>query len=367
VKGAQGHRKQILMDARECVPGRLTGIGRVLLGLADALSEVDWIGEIILAGASLDAVPPKLMAKGNITFSALPSSFFFSELALTRLANKSVDLLISPYPKLPLFGFNCPAAHFIHDILDLTHPAYRPRAKRYFDTWRLRKALEKADLTWYDSEWSRKETLRYTGLTGRNPKVRHLGIGANFKDRKDQDPWVTGRHALEPGYILVLGNGKPHKNLGVLLEQTSRLKRPLVLVGVSDQYRRFWISRYPESKAAWIGQVSEKDLPFILGNAFCLAQPSTAEGYGYPPLEAMAVGVPCVVSDIEVLVETTGGNALVADPQDGPSWLKAFELLEDEGVYQRQVEKGRRWVEPLLGRAGWEGHISDIMTLIGGI
>ncbi len=98
--------------------------------------------------------------------------------------------------------------------------------------------------------------------------------------------------------------------------------------------------------------------------AFCLAQPSTAEGYGYPPLEAMACGVPAVVSNIPVLIETTGGNSLKADPNDYREWLQAFEALEKKDMYQNQIEKGLKWVQPLWGRRGWEGHISDIEELI---
>ncbi|MBW1997082.1 MAG: glycosyltransferase family 4 protein [Deltaproteobacteria bacterium] len=358
---------RILLDAREFVPGRLTGIGRVLVGLIHALGEVNWAGKIILAGNSLDAVPSMLKTRENISFSPLPSSFLGSELALSRLADDSIGIFISPYPKLPLFGVKCSAAHFVHDILDLTHPAYRKRLKRPFDSWRLKQALKKADLTWYDSKWSMKETLKYAGAVGRNPKVRHLGIDERFTLRGHKDSLVIKGYGLEPGYILTVGNGKPHKNLGVLLGLSGRLKRAVVLVGVPGEYRRFWTTRYPESRANWIEQVSDDDLPSVMRKAFCLAQPSTAEGYGYPPLEAMACGVPCVVSNIEVLMETTGGNALVADPHDGASWLKAFEVLENKDLYTEQVRKGLKWTEHLSRKNGWQGHISDILDLVGGI
>lgn len=74
--------------------------------------------------------------------------------------------------------------------------------------------------------------------------------------------------------------------------------------------------KYPGSEAVWVEHISDKELPVIVKEVFCLAQPSTLEGYGYPPLEAIACGVPAVVSDIPVLLETTGGNALTADADD---------------------------------------------------
>ena len=112
--------------------------------------------------------------------------------------------------------------------------------------------------------------------------------------------------------------------------------------------------------------MTEEDLPSIVRNAFCLAQPSTAEGYGYPPLESMACGVPAVISNIPVLMETTGGNALAADPYSPKTWLEAIEALENEEFHQNQADRGLHWIEPLRGRKGWEKHISDIEELLKG-
>ena len=117
---------------------------------------------------------------------------------------------------------------------------------------------------------------------------------------------------------------------------------------------------YPEAEAIWVSHVQEEDLPAILRNAFCLAQPSTAEGYGYPPLEAMACGVPAVISDISVLIETTGGCALTADPSDAARWLELIGRLEEKAFHDAQVEKGLEWIGPLQGAGAWDNHVADI-------
>ena len=70
----------------------------------------------------------------------------------------------------------------------------------------------------------------------------------------------------------------------------------------------------------WIRHVEEQHLPALLRGAFCLVQPSLVEGYGYPPLEAMACGMPAIVSGIPVLMETTGNYALSAPPYDPAAW-----------------------------------------------
>ncbi len=78
----------------------------------------------------------------------------------------------------------------------------------------------------------------------------------------------------------------------------------------------------------------------------------------------MACGTPAVVSDIPVLVETTGGNVLAVDPCSPDEWVRAFKKLEDESLYRRQVASGLEWVAPLKGRSAWEAHIDDIETIL---
>lgn len=357
--------KTILIDAREFVDGKLTGIARILEGLASALAENDDVREIRLGTSDPHSLPLKLKDHAKVKLLQLPFSFLRSEKALSTLTTHNIDLFISPYPKLPLFGCYAKAAHIIHDILDLTHPAYKNRIKVYFDGWRLKKALRRADLSWYDSIWSQSETQKFAGSIGKKPRVRYPGIDAAFSpDKSIDDAAALKKHNLQPGYVLAIGNGLPHKNLGVLLDLADRICRRMVFVGVPDKNRQYWKSLHSNKSAQWISHVEEAELPSLIRAAFCVAQPSTAEGYGYPPLEAMACGVPAVVSDIPVLRETTGGNALEANPHKPEAWIDSFNALEREEIYKNQVQKGLKWVAPLRGSKAWQGHISDIRELL---
>jgi len=359
--------KRIVIDGREFLPGKRTGIGRFLEGLIDALADSTLDIEIVLACFYRDSVPLRLKSRGKIKVKEIPREFLYSEKALSDLSRQEVSLFISPYPKLPLFGLHCPAVHTVHDVLDLRYPAYRRRIKIFFDIFRLKKALKRADLTWYVSSWSRKETIKLVGFAGKNPRVRFSGIDECFTPAKRMNENnVAKKYQLEPRYILVIGNGLAHKNLGVLLKASDRIPRNLVFVGVSQENQNYWKRSYPQAKATWIRHVDDEDLPSVIRGAFCLAQPSTIEGYGFPPVEAMACGVPAVVSNIPVLVETTGGNALKANSEDSCEWVKAFEALEDTDIYKDQIEKGLKWIQSLLGRRGWQKHISDIEEVLRG-
>ena len=355
----------ILIDCREFVPGKMTGIGRVLEGLIDALGESDFVEKFILTAFSDDSVPFILKDRKKFFLKKVPASFLKSEKVLSNICEHEVHLFISPYPKLPLFGCHCKSVNIIHDVLDLTHPLYGKRFKVLFDGWRLKSALKKADLTWYDSSWSLEETKKFAGFIGDNPRVRYPGIDERFNILNNANKNdVLRKYDLESGYILVIGNGLPHKNLGILLEIAHQISRKIVFAGVPLQYQNYWNKRYSEHEATWINHVKDNDLPYLIKESFCLAQPSTIEGYGYPPLEAMACGVPAIVSNIPVLKETTGCNALIANPNNPKEWKDAIEALENKDIYENQSEKGLKWVEPLQGRKGWQKHMEDIEKLL---
>jgi glycosyltransferase involved in cell wall biosynthesis len=361
-------RKNILVDAREWTFGRMTGIGRMLAGCVAALAESHLSLEITLAVSDESAIPVRLKERVGITFIKIPWTFLQSERALSDLTRKRCGAFISPYPKLPLFGVHCPCAHTIHDVLDLTDPLYRTRLRTFFDKYRLKRALGRADLSWYDSLWSMKETKALLGDKGRNPKVRHLGVADRFSNAPQElDSAILERYGLKAKtYVLILGNGLPHKNLGILLDIADRIPLKLLFVGVSEHNQSYWEKQYPTQQAMWIERVTDEGMPSLLRQAFCLFQPSLAEGYGYPPLEAMACGTPAVISNIPVLIETTGGHALSCDPHNGKSWIEAYQRIENETEYYWQVQKGLQWVERLKGQRGWEKHISDIEELLRG-
>lgn len=342
----------------------MTGIGRMLSGIVDALAECAWVKTITLATGG--DVIPACLRRSPVASIMLPKSFVRAEWALSKLTQKGYDVFMSPYPKLPLFGVHCLSVHTIHDVLDLRNPFGRIQFKTFIDTKRLGNALQCSDMTWYDSAWSMKETEALIGFKGRDPRVRHLGIDQRFTEAvQGEDRMVLEKYGLPQEYILIVGNGLPHKNIGLLLKTTELCPRILVFVGVPRKNRNHWKGLDRTNRSIWIETVRDEDMPPLMRQAYCLFQPSLVEGYGYPPLEAMACGTPAVVSDIPVLVETTGGNALVADPRDGESWVAAYRHLEEEAVYHALVEKGLLWVAHLRGRQGWIRHMDDIEELMG--
>jgi glycosyltransferase involved in cell wall biosynthesis len=355
---------KISIDGREFKSKRQTGIGRVIIGILNALIKRDFVEKIYLSVYSNAYFPTELKSHNKIRIIKSPVSYLRSEKLLTEMTKQIGGIFISPYPKLPLFGTYCQSIHIVHDVLFLTNKIYKKKFKSKYDKWRLKKALFEADISWYDSEFSLKETRRICGNAGNNPRVRYLGIDSRFNSNAlSRDMAVLKTYNLIPGYIIVIGNGLPHKNLGTLLKISDKVRRTLVFIGVNKENQDYWKSKFLNKGAKWIKHVEDRDLPSLIRNAFCLAQPSTEEGFGFPPLEAMACGVPAVISNIPVLKETTGCNALISNKNDSECWLSAFNSLSKRKYYQGIVEKGLDWVEPLLGTKAWDRHIDDIAQL----
>ena len=356
----------ILIDAREFVDKK-TGIGQFLEGLGVALSSSDPQLTVTLALYEGSHPPPGLQDRANVRVVALPPTFLRAERRLTVLSRQNADVFVSPYPKLPLMGCGTKAVHTIHDVLDLTHAVHRGRFKKTWDRFRLKSALRRAHLTWFVSSWSKKQTEELIGTAGRNPIVRHNGIDRRFTPLAGEaDAEKRRKYGLEDGYVLVIGNGRPHKNLGILLSISQQMPRTLIITGVANRWKEYWMRKHPIASVVWIEYAEDEVIPALIRGAFCLAMPSIEEGFGYPPLEAMACGIPSVVSRIPALMETTGGNALIADPGNPADWLQALRALEDHGRYNRLVNKGIEWVGKIQGVNGWRGHVEDIVGLVRG-
>jgi glycosyltransferase involved in cell wall biosynthesis len=202
-------------------------------------------------------------------------------------------------------------------------------------------------------------------LPGLDPeRVRVLGAGVSPALLRvpgpDEVTAVQRRLALPERYLLSLATLEPRKGLDVLLAALAHLgpaAPPLLLVGQPG-----WGGIDVSSAAAAAGLTSgtvralgwlpDADLAVVLRGAGALVAPSRAEGFGLPVAEAMAVGVPAIVSSSPALVEVAGGAALVTPVGDVVALAEAIETLRtDEGLRERLVAAGRVCAAPYDWRA----------------
>jgi len=347
-------KRHILIDGREFVADRRTGIGRFLEGLLLAIhvKHPSWC--LVVAMFDVSALPKALF--GKVETRALGK---FPELYWSSLS-QGFDLFLSPYPKLPWRKLSCPSIHTVHDVFYLTHPAYQGNAlRRAAALWRLRQALHVSDLTWFDSRATQDECERLCVFNADTSKVRYPSVEQQFQP----DDSV----AVEP-FFLFVGNGLPHKNVDVLLQAIQGTNFTLKCVGIHRDMAEKLLKRHHVNSAQviFLQGVDDRKLLQLYQQATCLLQPSTAEGYGYPPLEAMCCGTPAIVSYIPVLRETTGASATYCPPHDAGAWQAAMKKMFDVQLRQTRANEGMLWAQAHQGAAGWAEHIADIEQLVSG-
>ncbi len=343
--------RRLLVDGREFVVGRRTGIGRFLEGLLLAVLEAhpDW--RITIAMRKRDcALPASLDGRvGELFLPPLPELFW-------PLLARGHDLFVSPYPKLPLRRLPCPAVHTVHDVFYLTHPLYRKNVLRSFVGKQiLRRSLKLAALSWFVSESSHAAC---EVLFGKAPetRIRHLPVDAIFIPDMNIAP-------ARPPFFLYVGNGLPHKNVETLLEAVSGTDLKLRCLGISEAQRQL-LQRVAPANVEMTQTADDVMLVAMYRQATALLLPSEIEGYGLPPLEAMACGTPAIVSDIPVLRETTGGAAVYCPAHDALAWREAMQSMLDATVRDERSSQALAWAAPLRGSAGWRAFIADLENVM---
>ncbi|MBI3558795.1 glycosyltransferase family 4 protein [Candidatus Gottesmanbacteria bacterium] len=152
----------------------------------------------------------------------------------------------------------------------------------------------------------------------------------------NQENWKM----LKEPYLLYVGNAHPHKNVENLIKAAEILKMKLVLVGNDE----FFYPRLPKSKyVEVVGSVPNSQITDWYRHAVALVTASKMEGFGIPPLEAMSVGCPAIVSNIPVFHEVYADAAVYFNQNDPQNIAKViFETLADKKLIKRMIKKGYR-------------------------
>jgi len=178
--------------------------------------------------------------------------------------------------------------------------------------------------------------------------VVYEGISEQFRPRAgDELKRIKPIYGLPEEYLLYVGSNKPHKNLLFLIDAYARLRHapPLILAGIEDprydEVRPRMDALQLRDRVRIAGPINEEHLPALYSGASAFVFPSTYEGFGLPPLEAMACGIPVACSNIPSLIEVAGEAALFFNPEDPASITAALErVLHDEKLRVNLQERG---------------------------
>ena len=239
----------------------------------------------------------------------------------------------------------------VHDLFPFMQQSQLPYSVELRLKFLLRVGLRRASRVIAVSEKTKQDIVNLFHLDPDLVRVIHLGIDRHYQPgSEDEDSSTSGQFPLPERYILYLGRIEPRKNFGALLQayrwlrKHRKIPQKLLVVGRIEPWGRRELGRLAPllgEDVIFTGYLPHARLPRIYRRAEVFAFPSLAEGFGLPPLEAMASGTPVVASRIPALGEVLGSAALLVDPHDPLDLAAAIlRLLEDEALREHMRLQG---------------------------
>jgi len=332
------------------------GIGRLTRCIFHALAEIDHQNEYRLFAATgrehSSTLPPFRLR--TIPLSDRELNIVWHRLRLplpVELITGAVDIFHSPDFTLPPV-WRARTVLTVHDLSFLRVPECFTDALRRYLERAVPRSVRRADHVIADSESTKRDLVELLGTPAGNVTVIHSGVEPRFQPITDQAALETvrQRYNLPERFILSVGTLQPRKNFTMLIEAFSRLKLgignwKLVIAGGKGWLYEDIFARVEDlglqGEVLFPGFVADEDLPALYNLAEVLALPSLYEGFGLPPLEAMACGTPVVTSNTSSLPEIVGDAGLMVEPADVDKLAEAMgRLLEDGDLHREMVQRG---------------------------
>jgi len=335
-----------------------TGSGQYTRRLVEHLLALEPGLDVILItpGKGLGVQVSKFSGEENLQYETSNLiKLYFEQIAFPRACRRlEVDVAHVPYWASPLAP-SVPTVVTIHDIIPLVLREYRggPLVRAY--TAMVATAARSAALVLTDSEASRRDILAHLDLPPGRVRVIYLAADPRFRpDPAPDDAAVRARYGLPERYVLYLGGFDVRKNVAAALA-TYRWagpvigeECPLVVAGrlperdtpfAPDPRRQARSLGLRSEWVRFIGWVAEEDKPALYRGAVAFLFPSRYEGFGLPPLEALACGTPVVGSDAASLPEVVGDAGVLVDPDDAEGMAGAVIQLAEDPAFHAELRR----------------------------
>ena len=266
----------------------------------------------------------------------------------SSLGRLSAAHLIQPFPPVRSAA---PQLVTVHDLFPFEHPDWYRRSERWTYRRSMSLVLRRAARIVVPSAWAARRLEATCDVDPSRIQVVHLGISGAFGQPRTDDSGICARHGVAPGeYAISLGAVSTRKNIVPVIRASAELGSAglaLLLVGpdgvgaerVEHEIRRV----APGGRVRRTGYLPDADTAALVRNAAVLVHPTLGEGFGFVPLEAMAVGTPVIAAGVSAVPEVAGeGAVLIDDPSDPRAWASAIrQVLDDGGMRASLVAAGR--------------------------
>ena len=331
------------------------GIGTYIRNLLRQLARLDRTTEFVVLCRPEDREGLASLGENFRAVSESAGNYSVAEQVRVPLAlrRERVTLFHAPHYVLPPL-VRCKSVVTIHDCIHLMFPQYLPsRAALAYARTAIALAARRATRIITVSESSKRDIVRLVEVRPEKIDVIYNAYDERFgvEPREEDVVRVRERFQLNDEFVLYAGNVKPHKNLERLIQAFDLVRQRglhhLKLVIIGDE-----VSRYASLRRAvhrhqlhkyvrFLGYLPEETLAVMYRLAGVFVFPSLYEGFGLPPLEAMASGTPVVTSNVSSLPEVAGDAALLVDPYDpGAIADGIYRVLSDEGVRRDMRRRG---------------------------
>ena len=359
-----------------CLEGHRTGEGRYLFSLLKEWSKFNLKTRNPLLKTNLRFILyfkneiPKDIPRSEIFERkklGVGSNFLFEQLHLALAAKRDqIDLLFCPSYQQPIF-YRGKVALTIHDIIYRVHPEWynwQSAFEKVIFQYIFRRSAQKADLIFVPSDFTKKEIIKYYGVNEQKIKVTPYGVDESFRMLEKQDKRlreVKEKYAVGERCVLYIGSIFERRFLPQIISAFKELDEPgLQFFIVGRDCTKKNIDGIIEQANQQIGErainrivyVDEQDLVYLYNSAKAFIWLSSYEGFGFPPLEAMACGVPVITTKTTSLAEVVGDSAvIVKDPSNVSEIKKALkDVLTND-----QLRNGLNKSSPLQAQKfSWE-------------
>jgi glycosyltransferase involved in cell wall biosynthesis len=345
---------RIGVDVREIQNGVSTGIGRALFNYLQYVSDVAHKDRYVLFSSK--PLPFTFGSKFENHVLTENSTILWDQIKIPlALKKQGLEIYYSPYYKIPLWT-TCKRVCSVLDVMYLKFGPYQRElglgATAYYRTFG-REYLERSLKIFTSSHFSKNDIMDVYGIKSRKIEVIPLSISPTYRKESDYKniEAIKTSFGIWGNYLLYVGNFKLHKNVPSLLRafrilRDSGVDLKLVLVGPKTHSYQVLVAQAAElgigSQLVFTGRITEEEkLRALYCGAEVFVLPSLYEGFGLPPLEAMACGTPVVCSNATCLPEVVDDGAVLVDALDPGAIARAVRsLLEDEGLRAQMVTKG---------------------------
>lgn len=339
------------------LPPQPVGAGNYIIQLIRALSALEPEDEYVIfaqkSGRTLIDLPTSRRFHWQVVEDMTPAvRLMWEQTVLPRLTRQAkIDVLHSLHYTKPLWP-GCASVVTFHDMTFFLYPHLHTRSKRIFFPIATRMSARQAKAIIADSESTRQDIIRLLRVSEEKVFTVLLGVDPSFRPIKDSalKKRIEEHYHLPDKFILYLGMVEPRKNLPMLIRAYNELvergaEEHLVVAGrfgwmYEDIFRLVELFGLKD-RVHFTGYVSQNDLPVVYNLARVFVYPTLYEGFGLPPLEAMACGVPVITTNVSSLPEIVGDAGILIPANDRVALVNALEnVLNNREISAELAAKG---------------------------